>query len=130
MLRAGQRYRGYQPPGGSNATENNTENIVNSYVWSTEKSEIKQAGHPAGTRIPEAVDWSQVRYDGYAFIAVDVVPAARGRRTTLTVRSVADALPGSKRPYTEIDRITLARTAGRGAIPATTADQPDQHEPA
>ena len=118
-LPAGQRFRDYQPPGGRNAVENNTETIVNSYVWSTENSEIKPAGHPAGSRIPESVDWSQVRYDDYAFIAVDVVPAAPGGRTTLTVRSLADALPGSGRPYTEIDRITLARTAGRGAIPAT-----------
>ncbi|GAA3351725.1 metallophosphoesterase [Amorphoplanes nipponensis] len=125
-LPAGQRYRGYRPPGGPNAAENNTENIVNSYVWSTADSEIKPAGHRAGSRIPEVADWSQVRYDDYAFIAVDVVPAARGARTTLTVRSLADALPGSRKPYTEIDRITLARTAGRGAVPATAAGHPDR----
>ena len=119
-LAAGQRYRGYQPPGGPNSGENNTENIVNSYFWSTEKTAVKPAGQPAGSRIPEVVDWSQVRYDGYAFIAVDVAPAARGGRTTLTVRSLADALPGSRQPSTEIDRITLARTAGRGAIAATS----------
>jgi hypothetical protein len=116
-LAAGQRYRGYRPPGGPNAKENNTGNIVNSYVWSTQGSKLKPAGHMAGARVPEAVDWSQVRYDDYAFIAVDVVPAARGARTTLTVRSLADALPGSKQPFTEIDRITLARTAGHGAVP-------------
>lgn len=115
-LPAGQRYRGYQPPGGPNEVENNTENIVNSYFWSTQDSKIKAAGHPGGSRIPEVVDWSQVRYDDYAFIAVDVVPAARGARTTMTVRSLADALPGSKQPYTEIDRITLARTAGHAAV--------------
>ncbi|OJF10509.1 calcineurin-like phosphoesterase family protein [Couchioplanes caeruleus] len=115
-LAAGQRYRGYRPPGGPNTGENNTENIVNSYFWSKEKTAVKPAGHPAGSRVPEVVDWSQVRYDDYAFIAVDVVPAARGARTTLTVRSLADALPGTRKPYTEIDRITLARTAGRGAI--------------
>ncbi|MFC7531851.1 purple acid phosphatase family protein [Actinoplanes sp. GCM10030250] len=116
-LRAGERYRGYQPPGGANSSENNTGNIVNSYVWSAEKTEIKPAGHPSGTRVPETIDWSQVRYDGYAFIAVDVVPAAPGARTTLTVRSLADALPGTKQPFTEIDKFTLARTAGHAALP-------------
>ena len=100
--------------------ENNTGNIVNSYVWSTADSKIKHAGHLGGSRVPEVIDWSQVRYDDYAFIAVDVVPAAQGARTTLTVRSLADALPGTTQPYTEIDRITLSRTAGRGAVPALT----------
>ncbi|MEV6303279.1 metallophosphoesterase [Actinoplanes sp. NPDC051861] len=115
-LPSGERYRGYKPPGGKNSKENNTENIVNSYVWSAEKIETKPAGHKTGTRVPETIDWSQVRYDGYAFIAVDVVPAAKGARTTLTVRSLADALPGTKQPYSEIDRFTLSRTAGHAAI--------------
>jgi len=123
-LPAGQRYRGYQPPGGPNEVENNTENIVNSYVWSKQDSKIKAAGHLGGSRVPEVIDWSQVRYDDYAFIAVDVVPAARGARTTMTVRSLADALPGTKKPYTEIDRITLARTAGHAAVLSDAAPQP------
>ncbi|MGX6601013.1 purple acid phosphatase family protein [Micromonosporaceae bacterium Da 78-11] len=113
-LATGQRYRGHRPRPGSEAARNHTENIVNSFVWSMADSEIKPAGHRAGSKIPEVVDWSQVRYDNYAFIAVDVVPAAPGARTTLTVRSLADALPGSRKPLTEIDRITLARTAGLG----------------
>ncbi|WP_374238118.1 purple acid phosphatase family protein [Actinoplanes sp. DH11] len=125
LLPSGQRFRGYRPPGGPNSVENNTGNIVNSYVWAAEPREIKKSGQPAGRRVPETVDWSQVRYDNYAFIAVDVVPAARGARTTMTIRSLADALPGTKQPFTEIDRITLARTAGQGSIraakPATTA---------
>ncbi|AGL17176.1 putative phosphoesterase [Actinoplanes sp. N902-109] len=116
LLPEGQRYRGYQPVDGVNTTENNTENIVNSYVWSKEGTAINASGYPAGTKVPEVVDWSQVRYDDYAFIAVDVVPARRGQRTTFTVRTLADALPGTGKPYTEIDRITLARTAGRNAI--------------
>ncbi|MBG0562248.1 purple acid phosphatase family protein [Actinoplanes aureus] len=115
-LAAGQRYRGYRPPGGPNTKENNTENIVNSYVWAKGSGAVKPAGQPAGSRVPETIDWSQVRYDAYAFMAVDVVPAARGARTTLTVRCLADALPGSKQPFTEIDRITLARTAGKSAV--------------
>lgn len=66
--------------------------------------------------MPESVNWSQVRYDGYAFIAVDVVPAAVGRKTTFTIRTLADALPGTNAPYSEIDELTLRRTAGRGRI--------------
>nr|WP_231956891.1 MULTISPECIES: metallophosphoesterase family protein [unclassified Actinoplanes] len=116
LLPEGQRYRGYQPAGGVNTTENNTENIVNSYYWSTEGTAINASGYPSGTKVPETVDWSQVRYDDYAFIAVDVVPARRGQRTTFTIRTLADALPGSGQPYSEIDRITLARTAGLSRI--------------
>jgi hypothetical protein len=69
-----------------------------------------------GTRAPETVAWSRVRYDGYAFLAVDVVPARPGRPTTMTLRTLADALPGRPGPYTEIDRITLRRVAGRSRI--------------
>ncbi|WP_232050107.1 metallophosphoesterase family protein [Actinoplanes sp. OR16] len=108
LLPAGQRYRGYRPPPG----ENTTTTIVNSYYWSAEKRVVKPAGHPTGIRVPETVDWSQVRYDAYAFIAVDVTPAARGARTSMTIRSLADALPGTRQPFTEIDRITLTRVAG------------------
>ncbi|MFI1990720.1 purple acid phosphatase family protein [Actinoplanes sp. NPDC020271] len=116
LLPEGQRYRGYTPPGGANVTENNTENIVNSYYWSTAGTAVNASGYPAGTKVPETVDWSQVRYDDYAFIAVDVIPARRGQRTTLTIRTLADALPGSGQPYTEIDRITLSRVAGLNRI--------------
>ncbi len=116
LLPEGQRYRGYAPPGGANVTENNTENIVNSYYWSTAGTAVNASGYPAGTKVPETVDWSQVRYDDYAFIAVDVVPARRGQRTTFTIRTLADALPGSGQPYSEIDRITLARVAGLNRI--------------
>ncbi|AGL17194.1 metallophosphoesterase family protein [Actinoplanes sp. N902-109] len=121
-LPEGQRYRDYQPPGGPDTRENNTENIVNGYVWSKAGTGLAPAGHPRGSRVAEEVDWSQVRYDAYAFIAVDVVPAAAGQRTTMTIRTLADALPGSRTPYTEIDRITLARTAGLNLISA--AGQP------
>ncbi|MEV6348446.1 metallophosphoesterase family protein [Actinoplanes sp. NPDC051851] len=114
-LPEGQRYRGYRPPGGTDSTENNSENIVNSFVWA---KGTPKAGKPAprGDKVPESVDWSQVRYDGYAFIAVDVVPAAVGGTTTMTVRTLADALPGTGRSHTEIDRITLSRTAGLGTV--------------
>ncbi len=89
---AGQRYRGR--PDGADA--------VDSYVWVADGS--KQA---------ERVEWSRVRYDGYAFLAVDVTPARAGRPATMTLRTLADALPGRPEPYTEIDRVTLRRTAGR-----------------
>ncbi|MEV6342864.1 metallophosphoesterase family protein [Actinoplanes sp. NPDC051851] len=116
LLPEGQRYRGYQPAGGANTAENNTTTVVNSYQWSFDGTAVNASGYPAGTKIPEEVDWSQVRYDDYAFIAVDVVPGKRGSKTTFTVRTLADALPGSGQPYTEIDRITLARTAGLSRI--------------
>jgi hypothetical protein len=116
LLPEGQRYRGYAPAGGLNTTENNTENVVNSYVWSADGTAVNASGYPSGTQVPEEVEWSQVRYDDYAFIAVDVVPARHGQKTTFTIRTLADALPGSGKPYAEIDKITLTRTAGLNAI--------------
>jgi Calcineurin-like phosphoesterase len=74
---------------------------VDSYVW-----------RPDGSKEPETVAWSRTRYDGYAFLAVDVRPAGPGRTTTMTLRTLADAVPGRPEPYTEIDRVTLRRTAG------------------
>ncbi len=117
-LPEGQRYRGYQPAGGANTAENNTENVVNSYVWSAEGTAVNSSGYPQGTKVPEVISWSQVRYDDYAFIAVDVVPAAAGRKTTLTVRTLADSIPGTASPLTEIDRITLSRLAGNSGLVA------------
>ncbi|WP_328476316.1 hypothetical protein OHA21_21580 [Actinoplanes sp. NBC_00393] len=67
-LASGQRYRGYQPPGKPNKTENNTGTIVNSYVWAKGESRVKRAGHPAGERVPETIDWSQVRYDDFTLV--------------------------------------------------------------
>lgn len=46
----------------------------------------------------------------------DVVPAAVGRKTTFTIRTLADALPGTNAPYSEIDELTLRWTAGPGRI--------------
>jgi len=92
---AGERYRAH--PAGAGP--------VDSYVWVAD-----------GTRQPETVAWSRVRYDGYAFLAVDVVPARPGRPTTMTLRTLADALPGRPGPYTEIDRVTLRRVAGASRI--------------
>jgi hypothetical protein len=52
----------------------------------------------------ETVDWSQARYDDYGFIAVDVAPAAKGQRTTMTRRFINEH--GG-----ELDRVVFSRTA-------------------
>ena len=115
-LPEGQRYRGYAPPGGENSSENNTENVLNSYYWSADGTAKNDSGYLQGTKVPEVVGWSQVRYDAYAFLAIDVKPARQGKHTTFTVRTLADALPGTNEAYSEIDRITLQRRAGEGRI--------------
>ncbi|SEP58728.1 Calcineurin-like phosphoesterase [Microlunatus flavus] len=116
LLPEGQRYRGYSPAGGANTAENNTENVVNSYYWSADGTAKNDSGYLQGTKVPEVVDWSQVRYDAYAFLAIDVKPAKQGHHTTFTIRTLADALPGTNEAYSEIDRITLRRRAGEGRI--------------
>lgn len=115
-LPEGQRYRGYRPAGGLNTGENNTENVVNSYFWSFDGTKVNDSGYQQGTKVPEAIEWSQVRYLGYAFMAVDVAPGRPGQSTTMTIRTLADALPGSNVRYVEIDELTLRRRAGAGRI--------------
>jgi len=53
----------------------------------------------------ETVDWSQARYDDYGFVALDVTPAARGRRTTMVLRFINEQ-------GKELDRVVFSRTAG------------------
>ena len=53
----------------------------------------------------ETVDWSQVRYRDYGFIALDVVPAPAGRSTTMTLRFINEQ-------GQELDRVVFTRTAG------------------
>ncbi len=53
----------------------------------------------------ETVDWSQARYRDYGFIALDVVPAAPGRQTTMTLRFINEQ-------GQELDRVVFTRTAG------------------
>ncbi|HTR91980.1 MAG TPA: hypothetical protein VMI73_09585 [Trebonia sp.] len=60
---------------------------------------------PDFSRSYETVDWSQARYDDYGFIALDVVPAARGQRTTMTLRFI-------NQQGRELDRVVFTRTAG------------------
>ena len=54
----------------------------------------------------ETVDWSQARYADYGFIALDVVPARRGQRTTMTLRFI-------NQQGRELDRAVFTRTAGQ-----------------
>jgi len=90
--------------------------VLNAYVWVAAGTAVNASGYPQGTKQPETIEWSQVRYDYYASIAVDVRPARVGRTTTMTIRTLADALPGRNEPYSEIDRVTLKRTAGKSRI--------------
>ncbi len=53
----------------------------------------------------ESVDWSQARYDDYGFVALDVTPARRGERTTMTLRFITEQ-------GRELDRVVFSRTAG------------------
>ena len=53
----------------------------------------------------ETIDWSQARYRDYAFIAVDVNPAAPDGTTTMTVRAI-------NQQGAEFDRVVFSRTAG------------------
>ncbi len=53
----------------------------------------------------ETVDWSQARYDDYGFVALDVTPAARGQRTTMTLRFIDEQ-------GRELDRVVFSRIAG------------------
>ncbi|WP_433359505.1 purple acid phosphatase family protein [Actinoplanes sp. CA-142083] len=67
---------------------------VPSYVWAS-----------GGVKVTENVTWSRVRYTGYSFLAVDVLPADEGRTTSLTLRALTE-------DGTEIDRVVIARKAG------------------
>jgi hypothetical protein len=53
----------------------------------------------------ETVDWSQVRYADYGFIALDVTPARHGRRTTMVLRFI-------NQQGRELDRVVFTRVAG------------------
>ncbi|MGQ0843427.1 MAG: metallophosphoesterase [Sporichthyaceae bacterium] len=57
-----------------------------------------------GADVPETVDWSQARYRGYAVLVIDVVPAAPGGESTMTVRTINDL-------GREIDTLVMVRTA-------------------
>jgi hypothetical protein len=65
-------------------------------------------GH--GGKQSETVDWSQSRYLDYAFLQVDVTPAAPGGESTMKVRAISDQ-------GKEIDAVTLVRSAHGGARP-------------
>jgi hypothetical protein len=52
----------------------------------------------------ESVDWSQSRFRDYAFIALDVVPAAPGGTSSMTLRAINEH-------GVEFDRVVFKRTA-------------------
>ncbi|WP_331770413.1 metallophosphoesterase family protein (plasmid) [Embleya sp. NBC_00888] len=76
---------------------------------------VKGGFHVKGARLDETVEWSRVRFRGNAFIAVDVRPAAAGRETTMTIRTLSAT-------GAQIDTVTLVRDAGT-AIPSANAGE-------
>lgn len=104
-----ERYRG---DGVSDTAAGAGTQVTNSYVWRGPGVDTP-VRNPA-VQEPESVDWSQARYDNYAFLAVDVVPAAPGRTSTMTLRAMTD---GGR----EIDRVVLARRASAGTTAAGAA---------
>jgi hypothetical protein len=58
----------------------------------------------SGGETPETVDWSRVRYTGYALLAVDVVPGGHGQTPQLVLRGVNEY-------GNEIDHLTIERSA-------------------
>jgi len=57
------------------------------------------------TDLYETIDWSQARYRDYAFIALDVAPAAPGATTTMKLRAI-------NQQGVEFDRVVFSRRAG------------------
>jgi Calcineurin-like phosphoesterase/Purple acid Phosphatase, N-terminal domain len=57
----------------------------------------------SGGKTPEVVDWSRVRYTGYALLSVDSQPGGHGRAPKLVLRGVNEY-------GAEIDRITIVRS--------------------
>lgn len=89
--------------------------VTNSYVW--RGPGVDTSPRNPAIQQPESVDWSQARYNDYALLAVDVVPAGPGQLTTMTLRAVTDL-------GVEIDRVVLERrvrslSAGGGAAGGT-----------
>jgi hypothetical protein len=101
-----ERYRGDGIP---DSTAGAGPEVVNSYVWRGPGTDTDPLRNPL-VQEPERVDWSQARYDDYAVLAVDVVPAPPGQRTTMTLRAVTDT-------GVEIDRVVLERRV-RGTVTA------------
>ena len=57
----------------------------------------------SGGQTPEVVDWSRVRYTGYALLSVDSEPGGHGRAPKLVLRGVNEY-------GNEIDRVTIVRS--------------------
>lgn len=61
-----------------------------------------QISAPDGHNEIVNVTWSRVRYTGYCLVAIDVVPASRGRHAQMTVRSLTE-------DGTAVDQFTVRR---------------------
>ena len=90
--------------------------VEDSYAGHVSKIDSVPTYHWAddGTKVTETVAWSRTRYTGYSFAAIDVTPADEGRKTSLRVRALSSA-------GTELDQVTLVRTAGASAPAARRA---------
>jgi Calcineurin-like phosphoesterase/Purple acid Phosphatase, N-terminal domain len=75
--------------------ENDVDNLASVTSW---------VRNSAGGETPETVDWSRVRYTGYALLAVDSIPGGHGTKPQLVLRGVNEY-------GVEIDRLTIVRSA-------------------
>ena len=73
--------------------ENDVDNVAPFASW---------VRNSAGGQTPETVDWSRVRYTGYALLAVDVKPGRYGRPAQLVLRAVNEY-------GAEVDKLTIER---------------------
>ncbi|MFC1439502.1 metallophosphoesterase family protein [Streptacidiphilus sp. N1-10] len=56
-------------------------------------------------KVAETIDWSRVRYTGYSFLRVDVVPARKGATAKLKLTALTES-------GTAFDHLTIEREAG------------------
>ena len=82
----------YQFPA-TDSYEGEVDNLASVTTWVRNSS---------GGKTPETVDWSRVRYTGYALLTVDSKPGRRGSEAELVLRGVNEY-------GTEIDRLTIVR---------------------
>jgi hypothetical protein len=71
----------------------------------------------------EPITWSQTRYLDYALARIDVVPAAAGKTTTMTITIVADGDRVANKGGVIIDQITLQRVAAAEVSPPSDVSE-------
>jgi len=84
----------YQFPA-TDSYEGDVDNLASVTTWVRNSS---------GGKTPETVDWSRVRYTGYALLSVDSEPGRHGQAPKLVLRGVNEY-------GTEIDRLTIVRSS-------------------